>query len=195
MARLTALAVADEVAVWESLGFSVSADVVHIGGVAHVLGGDGRGVTAWAFDRDVGTVDGLPGFRFDGEADDAEHPNAVIALDHVVVTTPALDRTIEALVKAGLELRRVRDAGGGRRQAFFPVGPAIVEVVGGPANEGDGPARFWGLAFTVSDLDATASFLGDRLRPGKQAVQEGRRIATLDRSAGSSVAMAFMSPR
>ncbi|MBV9662995.1 MAG: glyoxalase, partial [Actinobacteria bacterium] len=59
---------------------------------------------------------------------------------------------------------------------------------------GDGPARFYGLAFTVADLDATAAYLGDRLRPAKDAVQPGRRIATLDKSAGSSVAIAFMSP-
>jgi hypothetical protein len=50
------------------------------------------------------------------------------------------------------------------------------------------------LAFTVAELDATARFLGERMRPPKEAVQPGRRIATLDRSAGSTVAMAFMSP-
>jgi hypothetical protein len=36
--------------------------------------------------------------------------------------------------------------------------------------------------------------LGPRLLPAIDAVQPGRRIATLDRSAGSSVAMAFLSP-
>ena len=46
----------------------------------------------------------------------------------------------------------------------------------------------------MADLDATARYLGDRLHPAKGAVQPGRRIATLDRGAGSTVAMAFMSP-
>ena len=79
-------------------------------------------------------------------------------------------------------------------QVFFRLGEVVLEVVGGPQPSGDGPARFFGLAFTVADLDATARYLGDRLHPAKGAVQPGRRIATLDRGAGSTVAMAFMSP-
>jgi hypothetical protein len=70
----------------------------------------------------------------------------------------------------------------------------ILEVVGPPQPTEDGPARFFGLAWTVADLDATAAYLGDRLHPAKEAVQKGRRIATLDRTAGSTVAHAFMSP-
>jgi hypothetical protein len=73
----------------------------------------------------------------------------------------------------------------------------IVEVIGAPEPaEGTAgrPAGFFGLAFTVTDLDATAAWLGPRLHPAKDAVQPGRRIATLDRAAGSTVAIAFMSP-
>jgi len=81
------------------------------------------------------------------------------------------------------------------RQAFFRLGPVILEVVGPlEGSMGDRPPRFFGLAFTVEDLDATAAFFGERLRPSKDAVQAGRRIATLDKAAGSTVAMAFMSP-
>ncbi len=79
-------------------------------------------------------------------------------------------------------------------QAFFKMGETTVEVVGS-APSGPGEARFYGLAFTVADLDATAAFLGQRLRSSREAVQTGRRIATLDRSSGSTVPLAFMSPR
>ena len=88
--------------------------------------------------------------------------------------------------------RRTRDAGRVHK-AFFRAGEVILEVVGPPTPDGDGPAGFYGLAFNVVDLDETAGFLGDRLHPAKEAVQEGRRIATLDKGAGSSVAIAFMS--
>jgi catechol 2,3-dioxygenase-like lactoylglutathione lyase family enzyme len=120
----------------------------------------------------------------------------VTVLDHVVVITPDLARTTGAFESAGLRLRRTRDAGSPQRpmtQAFFKVGPTIVEVVGSPTRAEPGPARFYGLAFTVADLDATAAFLGERLRPARDAVQAGRSIATLDRAAGSTVALAFMS--
>ena len=57
----------------------------------------------------------------------------------------------------------------------------------------NGPAFFWGLAFKVADLDATAAFLGEeRSSPPRPAVQPGRRIATLRRSAGLAVPVALM---
>jgi hypothetical protein len=75
---------------------------------------------------------------------------------------------------------------------FFRLGEAVLELVGPPTPGGDGPARFWGLALNVSDLEQTAGLLGPRLRPVKPAVQPGRFIATLDRAAGSTVELAFM---
>jgi catechol 2,3-dioxygenase-like lactoylglutathione lyase family enzyme len=125
------------------------------------------------------------------------HPNGTTAIDHVVVTTPDLDRTVAALEAAGLQARRVRDAGRGDRairQVFFRLGDPVLEVVGPPEPSGDGPARFLGLALTVADLDATATALGQHVGEVKDAVQPGRRIATLRRSAGCTTALAFMSP-
>jgi hypothetical protein len=55
--------------------------------------------------------------------------------------------------------------------------------------------RFWGLTLVVDDLDAAAARLGDRVGPVKDAVQKGRRIATLRREAGLGVPVALMSPR
>jgi uncharacterized glyoxalase superfamily protein PhnB len=46
----------------------------------------------------------------------------VVAIDHVVAMSPALDRTVRALQAAGLELRRIREQptpAGAPRQAFF----------------------------------------------------------------------------
>ena len=69
--------------------------------------------------------------------------------------------------------------------AFVRFGPLIVEVV-----EAGGQARFWGLTVTVPDVDALAGPLLGSVRP---AVQPGRRIATVRREAGLSVALALMS--
>jgi hypothetical protein len=81
------------------------------------------------------------------------------------------------------------------KQVFFRLGEVILELVGQPEATGDGPPGFFGLAITVDDLDALAGQLGDRLGTIKDAVQEGRRIATLrHRDIGMSVATAFMSP-
>jgi hypothetical protein len=183
------LDVADPAEAWADLGFTVEGDACRVGDVVHRLGVEGKGVRAWSLDG----VDGLRTTAPAPEVGGTDHPNGVTGLDHLVVSTPDLDRTVTALQAAGLELRRTRDAGQ-IRQAFFKVGDVVLELAGPATPSGDGPARFWGLAFTVADLDATASYLGDRLRPAKDAVQTGRRIATLDRSAGSTVAIAFMSP-
>lgn len=189
-----ALLVGDSPAVWEDLGFTVSEGVAWVGGVAHVLGGERKGIRAWSLEG----IDGIPFMSPPGTDPGAKaHPNGVVALDHVVLATPDLERTIGALEAAGISLRRRRDAGSTYdrplEQVFFRVGPTILEVIGTPGNQGEGPPRFFGLAFTVGDLDATAQFFGERLHPAKAAVQPGRRIATLDRASGSTVALAFMS--
>ncbi len=62
------------------------------------------------------------------------------------------------------------------------------------ARDPDGPARLWGLAFGVDDLERTAQSLGDLLGAPRDAVQPGRRIATLRGEAGLGPAIAFMSP-
>ena len=125
-----------------------------------------------------------------------------LALDHVVAITPALDRTVAGLEGAGLDLRRIREEptpAGAPRQAFFRLGTTILEVVQEPAEAteragGDRPAFFWGLAFVAPDLDATVAGLGDRVSEIRPAVQPGRRIATLRRSAGLSVPVALITP-
>lgn len=198
VAELSALEIADPPALWAGLGFSLHGDVAWVDGVACCLGASGHGLAAWTL-RGADDLSELPRGRPPSPPPPAapKHLNGVVAIDHVVVTTPDLGRTTAAFEAAGIELRRVRDVGteaGATRQAFFRVGRTIAEVVGPPVPSGSGAAAFYGLAFSVEDLDATAAFLGPRLRPPKPAVQPGRRIATLDRAAGSTVPLAFLSP-
>jgi hypothetical protein len=159
--------------------------------------GDG-GIVGWtlAGATGVGDVDGLP-TRRDPAAKPPEpapeHPNGALRLDHVVVMTPDLDRTFAALEAAGLDLRRVRDAGTPEhrvRQGFYRAGEAVLEVVGDV--DPPGPARFWGLVVVVRDLDALAERLGDRLGHPRDAVQPGRRIATVREEAGLGLPVAAM---
>lgn len=198
MAEIASLMVADPPELWDELGFTVDGGACWISGIRHQLGAPGEGVTAWTL-REVAGLSELP--LAEGTPPAAhptpQHANGVVAVDHVVVGTPDVGRTIDAFEAVGVSLRRTRDTGTRERptiQAFFKMGETIVEVVGSATASRPGPARFHGLAFTVADLDVTATVLGDRLRPAKDAVQPGRRIATLDRAVGSTVPMAFMSP-
>jgi hypothetical protein len=117
-----------------------------------------------------------------------------VRVDHVVVFTPTLGRTIAALEEAGIELRRVREPsepGPPVHQAFFRLGEVILEVVERP--KGDDAAAFWGITLAVADIDASADLLGDLLGDVHAAVQPGRRIATVRREAGLGVPVALIS--
>jgi len=201
------LAVADEPDAWSALGFELDGDTCVVGDVRIRLAGldAGRGLTGWSL-RDIERteLDGLSTTRSDRRVPSGRtvHSNGLTALDHVVAITPALDRTVAVLQGAGLDLRRIREEptpAGAPRQAFFRLGANILEVVQEPLEAieragGDRPAFFWGLAFVAPDLDATVAGLGDRVGEVRPAVQPGRRIATLRRSAGLTVPVALMTP-
>jgi hypothetical protein len=208
--ELAELQIADSLERWRALGFKVGDDgTCEVGGIQLHLGAEGHGITAWSIRgiaESTTDIDGLPttappatrSEHTEPAAPKPEHPNTATALDHVVVITPDFDRTTAALEAAGIPLRRVRQVGheddvSSFRQGFRRLGPAIMEVV--EAKGGDpGPARFWGLVVIVDDLDALKDRLGERLTNPKPAVQRGRRIATLDRSAGLTPHVAFMTP-
>jgi hypothetical protein len=116
--------------------------------------------------------------------------------------SPALDRSVQAMQRAGLDLRRIREEptpAGAPRQAFFRLGAEILEVVQVPeraieqSGGADRPARLWGLALIATDLDRAVAALGDHAGEARAAVQPGRRIATIKRSAGLAVPVALMS--
>ena len=204
---LDELVVADSPESWQACGFRVEDETCGLGEVRIRLvpGEGGGGLVHWSL-RGVESVelDGLPTVGSDQAPPDQAppHPNGVTSLDHVVAISSDLDRTVAALVAAGLDLRRVREEptpAGAPRQAFFRLGSTILEVVQEPpeATErhgGDRPAFFWGLALTAPDLERTVDFLGDRVSEVRDAVQAGRRIATLRRSAGLSLPVALITP-
>jgi hypothetical protein len=200
--------VGDPPEAWAAAGFSVDADgTCRIGHVrVRLVGRDGgKRILGWSL-RDApparladGLLDGLPTAASTATpAVPAAHANGATHIDHVVVLSPDLARTTTALGTIGLAPRGERDAdtyGAPMRQVFFRLGEVILEVVGQPGATGDGAPGFFGLAITVADLDAAATLLGDHLGTPKDAVQPGRRIATLrHRDLGMSVATALMSP-
>jgi hypothetical protein len=195
----------DEPAAWERLGFSVGADGVALEGVRLRPVGAGElrvltpGLTANrpdglaiepgpqhpGPDGPAAHPDGSiarPGGPAAGPDGPAAHPNGAFAVDHVVALTDSLSRTVGALVDAGLDLRRSSPP-----MAFLRLGPCILEVVERPEVE----APFlWGLVVVVPELPAS-EWVGEP----RDAVQRGRRIATVRREAGLSCALAFMTPR
>jgi hypothetical protein len=195
---LHGLEIADPPEAWRSAGFSVVDDRLVVGDVVLHLTGEGGGLRGWALTGVAPgrAVDGLPVVDVPEPPAVASHPNGVAELDHLVVTSPDRDRTLAALAGVGLEPRRTRDvtlAGTPSQQTFLRMGAPILELVTPVEPSGDGPAVLWGLAFTVDDLDATAAVLGPALGRVKDAVQPGRRIASLrHREVGVSVPVAFL---
>lgn len=110
---------------------------------------------------------------------------AVAALDHVVVTTPNPDRALALYgAKLGLDLRLDRsNPAWGARQMFFACGGTVVEIgasLKAPAS--DGPDRFGGLAWQVTDAPAAqarivaAGFDVSEVRAGRKP---GTEVFTL----------------
>jgi len=204
------LTVADAPDAWAALGFAVEGDTCVLGEVRISLAGvdAGRGLAGWSVrGLEATELDGLPTTRSEREPPPAppSHPNGVTGLDHVVAIAPQLERTVAALQAAGLDLRRIREEptpAGAPRQAFFRLGPTILEVVQEPPEaieRGGGaerPAFFWGLALVAPVLEETVASLGaERVSGVRDAVKPGRRIATLRRDAGLSVPVALITPR
>jgi len=203
------LVIADEPERWAALGFTVAGECCRLGSVRLRLAGldAGRGIVGWSLRAIAGVaLDGLPTTRSESPvpAPAPAHPNGVLAIDHVVAMSPALDRSVPALQAAGLDLRRIREQptpAGAPRQAFFRLGSEILEVVqepddvlargGGP----DRPMRLWGLALAAEDLEDAVASLGPHVGSIRPAVQPSRRIATVSRAAGLAIPVALITPR
>ena len=202
--HLVELRIAAPAEPWRELGLWLDEDgACTVGGVRIALAGGEGGISGWTLagvGSAGGAIDGLETEVVDAPrtVDPTEHPLGAVAVDHVVVATPDIERTVAALTDAGLAVARLRDAevaGRQVRQAFLPCVEALVEVVGPPEPACDGPAAFWGLTLAVADLDGAVERLGDRIGPPRDAVQPGRRIATVRPEAGLGVRLALMTPR
>ena len=205
--RVEWLTVVGDRDVWRSLGLTVTDDgiVPLIGTSIRIVATGGAvatgGIAGWALSGVVaepvdGSVDGLTTDVVEGAGPiHAAHPLAASGLDHVVVLTPDLERTSEAIATVtGCELRRIREVGT-MRQGFHRIGRGglIVELVERP-DVAAGSAAFWGVVLIVDDLDAACELIGpERISPPKDAVQPGRRIATVRSDAGVGFPLALMS--
>jgi len=186
------LVVGDEPSSWQRLGFAIDDGRTTIGTTTVVLDGGGGGLRSWALrDAPATKIDGLETRAADGATrEPGAHPNGAVRIDHVVVNTPDLQRTFAALQSAGLDLRRVREHSDTLHQGFFRLGEVILEVVENP--QAEGPARFWGITLAVADIDRCAELMGEKLGEVHDAVQPGRRIATVRREAGLGVPVALI---
>ncbi len=192
---------------WVAMGFVVQDDVVQLAGVrVRLAGADaGRGILGWSLRGiDSAELDGLPTTisAQPALAPALPQPNGVVSIDHVVAFTPAFERSVQALQNAGMDLRRIREEptpAGAPRQAFFKLGREILELAQAPqkvverTGATEHPAQFWGLALLVDDLDRAVHAFTPHVGAVRDAVQPGRRIATVRRSAGLAVPVALMS--
>ena len=201
MIRLDAVQVGDDIDAWRGAGFVAVDDSITVGGSVIECAADDRGPSwrLWADGRSLpGDIDGIPTTTVDEPAAPVatEHDNRVVEIDHLVLRSPDLDRTTRAFADLGVDCRRIREVPGtdpAMQQRFFRFGPVILELVGTAEATGDGPASIWGFAFTVDDIDAAAAHLGPACGVPKDAVQPGRRIASVrTRDLGISLPVAFM---
>jgi len=211
--RVEYLSVVGEVDTWRSLGLTVteqgliplvgtSLRVVAAAPAGSVNSGSATGpypvgIVGWALSgvEETADIDGLSTDLVESTVPVfAGHRLGATGLDHVVVSTHDLERTSAAISAAtGCELKRIRELGT-MRQGFHRIGRGglIVELVERP-DVPEGPAEFWGLVLIVDDLDVACDLIGaDRISPPKDAVQPGRRIATIRAEVGLGLPVALM---
>jgi hypothetical protein len=203
-ARICELVIGGSRANWAQVGINFSHDgVFAIGKIALRLDETlPPGMHSWVLSNIDSTIVSIDGISTSGDVGKSRHEQndstgfvlTPLGIDHVVVNTPDLERTSQALVKAtGAELKRIRDAGNGMRQGFHRLSDVIIEIVSAPSMA-EGNASLWGFVLNVADVHEVAAYLGpDVLSPPKPAVQKNRLIATFRAAVGLGVPVALMS--
>ena len=202
---------------WHRLGFSsfsvgqpdgLSVSCISIAGLGFRFlpeiaapSASGSYATGWTVRSDDATTHSVDGVATRVIAElqpmpELTHQFAVTAIDHVVITTGSLERTCGAIAdQLGLPLKRIRDAGHGVRQGFHRAGSLILEIVERPDLAPETSAEIWGVVFVVDDLDSAIAWLGpDAIGAPRDAVQHGRRIASIKKDVGLGLPVALMSP-
>ena len=198
MARITQLTVGGLPTAWSSLGFSFDDSRCTFGDVAmRVDPSREPGLVSWTLGG-VAVMESPDGLEtnFDDRVVNAASSSSIIdvrGIDHVVVMTNDLQRTTEAIARVtGDPLKRVREAGEGIRQGFHRLGSVVVEVVENPRVT---QTYLWGFVLTVANLDDVVAHMGpDVIGSPRDAVQPGRRIATIRSGVGLGVPVALITP-
>ncbi len=187
--EIVELIVGDAADAWRAAGFAVGTDgVANVGTVRMRFTGAGGGIESWIVRRIPGgsELDGLATVVVESVlAQPGVHPNGATIIDHVVIASGDVDRTVATFVAAGCEPRRERIGGSDAmpiRQVFVRAGEVILEIIGSPTPDPahrERPASFWGLAFSTADIVACGELLGEGMGTVREAVQPGRLIATL----------------
>ena len=204
-ARVEWLTITGDIDTWRSLGLSATDDglIPLFGTALRIVSPEAEdvpaGIVGWALsgiDDTTASIASLTTTVVEQLAPIfATHSLGARSIDHVVVMTGDLEQTTgDVALATGCELKRIREVGK-IRQGFHRIGRGglIVEVV---QHEDDdrSAAEFWGLVIIVEDLDEACAQLGaDRVGEPKDAVQPGRRIATIRSSVGLGTAVALMS--
>jgi hypothetical protein len=209
--QLRSILLGDRPEAWSALGFELATPPSGSGAVATLclgnttigLTGSTEGFLGWRIEGIKAPLDGLS-TATGSEAWERQtptlHPNGIDAIDHVVLNTGDVPRTVDALAESGVKPsggRSTTSYGSPMAQVFFWLGDVILELVG--PDEGEpttsDPCRLFGLALVAPNLDSTVAALGDLAGQPKDAVQSGRRIAGIrGNNTGVSLPLAVMSP-
>jgi hypothetical protein len=196
--RLVSLIVAGSSSAWEAVGFATdeAGRIAFANGALEFDGDTSRRPAPVALRVAGVEADSLSGIALvsGSPVPSIEHPNGCFELDHLVIVTPELERTSEAVeATLGLPQRRMRETSSAR-QAFhrFDERGCIVELV--ESDRVPEPTLF-GIVANTPELEALAAELGeDVIGAPKPAVQPGRLIATFRKHAGLGFPVALMTP-
>jgi catechol 2,3-dioxygenase-like lactoylglutathione lyase family enzyme len=159
-----------------------------------------RGVTRVCFDAEGGPAElqGLPADEHFGLpiaiAAPTEPlpaaPGPVECLDHLVISSGDSAKVAAHFRDVlGLEIKRTfARPGTGNHLEFGKLVDVVLEFAGPPEpREGEVKAAFWGIVFTVNDIDAvvaTCRAAGYETTDPRPAVQPGAKIAAVKRGTG-----------
>ncbi len=197
-AQLRCVGVTGTAANWQLAGFALSnaGTQVPVGQTSLVMGQP----SMWAAIDGIDELDGLvlrPATSCAEPKPAHAHSNKVVSIDHVVVNTPDVARTVAAFEAQGVPARRQRRLElreSIRLQTFFWLGDVIAEVVGPEKSVSEGPATWWGLAFVSTDLASTVNLFGENASPIRPAVQPRRHVSSVRSAAGLGVPTLLITP-
>ena len=194
------LHVGDDPIAWERVGFRVGNDRCLIGTTDVVFREGQPGIHSWALrDARPSEFGPIPTSFVESPTPSPApaHPNRSIGFHHVVLMAPEFKRGRSALTDAGVVVPPGKAFGSTDKQLLRSapqMGDIELELIGPGIEDRSRRWELWGLVIAVEDIDVTADLLGDLLGRIKPAVQPHRRIATLAKSAGLGVAIAFLGP-